>query len=174
MDDEEELVRQVVSENPPEDQGVRPEWDLHQGWHRVEDTHREGHAQTQLDAEQTQQTGKKNGSGKGAGYNTKDDDPLELIKEETPVAPINEPMIVGQGMDGANVGQNDVLGKAARAVPVQQHKLRGAKVWSGDSANEKAPPTIPKPQAIGLAALVFFAYVTVQRRRMSKTTKDML
>ena len=43
MDDEEELVREVISENPPEDRGVRDEWESHQGWHRVEDTHPNDH-----------------------------------------------------------------------------------------------------------------------------------
>jgi hypothetical protein len=36
-DDEEELVREVIEENPVEDMGVREEWTRKEGWHRKED-----------------------------------------------------------------------------------------------------------------------------------------
>jgi hypothetical protein len=36
-DDEEELVREVIEENPVEDVGVREEWTRKEGWHRKED-----------------------------------------------------------------------------------------------------------------------------------------
>lgn len=32
-----ELVREVIDENPPEEQGIRPEWKEKVGWHRKED-----------------------------------------------------------------------------------------------------------------------------------------
>lgn len=32
-----ELVREVILENPPEERGVRPEWKEQVGWHRKED-----------------------------------------------------------------------------------------------------------------------------------------
>jgi hypothetical protein len=35
-DDAEALVREVLAENPPEDRGVRDEWDHQVGWHRKE------------------------------------------------------------------------------------------------------------------------------------------
>ena len=35
--DEEELVREVLEDNPAEDRGVRDEWAAHIGWHRKED-----------------------------------------------------------------------------------------------------------------------------------------
>lgn len=41
-DFEESLVRQVIKENPPEEQGFRPEWKEHVGWHRKEYTHLRG------------------------------------------------------------------------------------------------------------------------------------
>ena len=179
MDDEEELVRQVINENPPDDRGVRPEWDLHEGWHRVEDI-REGHSNLQQsDAEQTESGhGREGGGDEGSEYNAKDDDPLEPTKEETPGAQIHvhakEPVKAEKHFDGVDIDHNDALGRAARDA--QQQQLRGTKVWGriGNSANEKALPTIPKPMAIGLAAVVFFAYVAFERRRMSKSTKDML
>jgi hypothetical protein len=31
-----DLVREVIKENPPEEQGIRPEWQNHVGWHRKE------------------------------------------------------------------------------------------------------------------------------------------
>ena len=34
--EEEELVRQVLQENPPEEKGERDEWKQHVGWHRIE------------------------------------------------------------------------------------------------------------------------------------------
>jgi hypothetical protein len=36
-DDEEELVREVIVENPVEDVGVREEWTRKEGWHRKDD-----------------------------------------------------------------------------------------------------------------------------------------
>jgi len=179
MDDEEELVRQVISETPPDDRGVRPEWDLHQGWHRIEDI-REGHTNVlQSDVEQTEGGRGREGDGdEGSGYNAKDDDPLEPIKEEKPGAQIHvhakEPVKAERRFDGVDIDQNSAPGRAARDA--QQQQLRGTKVWSeiGNSADEKVPPTIPKPMTIGLAAIVFFAFVTFERRRMSKSTKDML
>mmetsp|Transcript_15557 Transcript_15557/g.32868 ORF Transcript_15557/g.32868 Transcript_15557/m.32868 type:complete len:133 (+) Transcript_15557:120-518(+) len=36
-DFEESLVRAVIEENPPEEQGFREEWNEHTGWHRKED-----------------------------------------------------------------------------------------------------------------------------------------
>lgn len=36
-DDADELVRQVIAENPPEEQGIRDEWALKVGIHRKED-----------------------------------------------------------------------------------------------------------------------------------------
>jgi len=36
-DDEEQLVRQVLAENPVEERGVRDEWQQQVGWHRKED-----------------------------------------------------------------------------------------------------------------------------------------
>lgn len=50
-DFEESLVRQVIKENPPEEQGKRPEWQEHAGWHRKEYIHLRG-------AEPIQQVGK--------------------------------------------------------------------------------------------------------------------
>lgn len=35
-DDYDELVRQVLEENPPEEQGIRPEWEDRVGWNRKE------------------------------------------------------------------------------------------------------------------------------------------
>ena len=35
-DDGAELVKQVLEQNPPEEQGIREEWDSHVGWHREE------------------------------------------------------------------------------------------------------------------------------------------
>jgi hypothetical protein len=35
-DDAEALVREVLAENPPEDRGVRDEWNHQVGWHRKE------------------------------------------------------------------------------------------------------------------------------------------
>ncbi len=35
-DELDDLVREVIEENPPEEQGVRPEWAEHVGWHRKE------------------------------------------------------------------------------------------------------------------------------------------
>ena len=35
-----DLVREVLQENPPEEQGIRPEWQNHVGWHRREDIFR--------------------------------------------------------------------------------------------------------------------------------------
>lgn len=35
--DEEELVREVLEDNPAEDRGERDEWAAHEGWHRKED-----------------------------------------------------------------------------------------------------------------------------------------
>lgn len=32
-----ELVREAIQENPPEEQGIRPEWEEQVGWHRKED-----------------------------------------------------------------------------------------------------------------------------------------
>lgn len=133
----------------------------------------------QLDVEQTEGgRGREGGDDEGSGYNAKDDDPLEPIKEETPGAQIHghakEPVKAERRFDGVDIDQNSALGRAARDA--QQQQLRGTKVWSeiGNSADEKVPPTIPKPMAIGLAAVVFFAFVTFERRRMSKSTKDML
>lgn len=37
--DEEELVRQVLEENPVEERGTRDEWAQHVGWHHREDVH---------------------------------------------------------------------------------------------------------------------------------------
>ena len=34
--DLDDLVREVIEENPPEEQGIRPEWINHEGWHRKE------------------------------------------------------------------------------------------------------------------------------------------
>ncbi len=31
-----DIVREVIEENPPEEQGIRPEWENHVGWHRKE------------------------------------------------------------------------------------------------------------------------------------------
>jgi hypothetical protein len=31
-----DIVREVIEENPPEEQGIRPEWQNHVGWHRKE------------------------------------------------------------------------------------------------------------------------------------------
>jgi hypothetical protein len=39
VDDEEELVRQVLKDNPVEERGVREEWSQRVGWHRQEDVH---------------------------------------------------------------------------------------------------------------------------------------
>jgi len=38
-DDGEELVQQILKENPPEEIGLREEWKDHVGWHRTEDIH---------------------------------------------------------------------------------------------------------------------------------------
>jgi len=35
-DELDDLVREVIKENPPEEQGIRPEWQNHVGWHRKE------------------------------------------------------------------------------------------------------------------------------------------
>ena len=35
-DDHRELVREVIEENPPRAQGIRPEWGERVGWHRKE------------------------------------------------------------------------------------------------------------------------------------------
>ncbi len=35
-DELDDLVREVIEENPPEEQGIRPEWAEHVGWHRKE------------------------------------------------------------------------------------------------------------------------------------------
>ena len=49
-DFEESLVRQVIEENPPEEQGVRPEWEQHAGWHRKEYVGLRGAEHKQSDA----------------------------------------------------------------------------------------------------------------------------
>ena len=36
-DDGADLVQEVIEQNPPEEQGIRDEWDGHVGWHRKED-----------------------------------------------------------------------------------------------------------------------------------------
>lgn len=36
IDDAEALVKEVLAENPPEDRGVREEWNHQVGWHRKE------------------------------------------------------------------------------------------------------------------------------------------
>ena len=36
-DEADDLVREVIEENPPEEQGIRPEWQEHVGWGRKED-----------------------------------------------------------------------------------------------------------------------------------------
>ena len=36
LQDLDDLVREVIEENPPEEQGIRPEWINHEGWHRKE------------------------------------------------------------------------------------------------------------------------------------------
>ncbi len=41
-DDGDELVQQVRNENPPEDIGIRDEWNDRTGWHRKEDIRRTG------------------------------------------------------------------------------------------------------------------------------------
>ena len=41
-DFEESLVRAVIIENPPEEQGVRTEWKEHVGWNRKEYVHLRG------------------------------------------------------------------------------------------------------------------------------------
>jgi len=35
-DELDDIVREVIEENPPEEQGIRPEWQNHVGWHRKE------------------------------------------------------------------------------------------------------------------------------------------
>ena len=36
ISEEEKLVQEVIQENPPDERGVRPEWDAKVGWHRKE------------------------------------------------------------------------------------------------------------------------------------------
>jgi hypothetical protein len=42
-DDDDELVRMVIDENPPQEQGIRPEWGDRVGWNRKEDTYNIDH-----------------------------------------------------------------------------------------------------------------------------------
>ena len=83
MDDEEELVREVISENPPEDRGVRPEWESHQGWHRVENTHPNHHTEGKQGENllADQDDGGENELHVATDKNAKDDDPLEPMNE---------------------------------------------------------------------------------------------
>ena len=176
MDDEEELVREVISENPPEDRGVRPEWESHQGWHRVEDTHpndvqTEGKQGEKFLADQA--LGGNHAVHVATDQNANDDDPLEPLDEgksgEKSNDPIAEEIIPGtaKALQGNELKREVALGSLPRTV-------RGVNVGKGDIAYERATTNIRKPLTIGLAAVVFFAYVTFQRRRLMKSTKDML
>ena len=174
MDDEEELVREVISENPPEDRGVRPEWESHQGWHRVEDTHPNDHGEGKPgDNLLTDQNDAGNHALRVADRKVNDDDPLEPSDEGKQAAKSNDP--IAEGIAPGTT--NDFLkGDGLKREMVPQalpRTVRGVNVERGNIAYERTT-NIRKPLTIGLAAVVFFAYVTFQRRRMMKSTKDML
>lgn len=156
MDDGEELAREVISENPPEDRGVRPEWERHQGWHRVEDTHRhspdEGGQEEKLHIDLDQDLGGNHAVRAATGNNVNDDDPLEPLDERKSDVQT----------------QNSVLEGRLGGLP---RTLRGA---DNEGGRDTQAPNIRKPLTIGLAAVMFFVYVTFQRRRFMKSTKDML
>ena len=174
MDDEEKLVREVISENPPEDRGVRPEWESHQGWHRVEDTHpndvqTEGkHGKKLLDKD----LGGNHAVHVATDQNANDDDPLEPLDEGKSGEKSNDPIAEEIIPDAAKALQGNELLK--RKVAPGFRTVRGVNVGKGDIAYDGATTNIRKPLTIGLAAVVFFAYVTFQRRRLMKSTKDML
>ena len=155
MDEEEELVREVISENPPEDRGVRPEWESHQGWHRVEDTHPND---VQTEGKQgekflpDQALGGNHAVRAATGNNVNDDDPLEPLDERKSDVQT----------------QNSVLEGRLGGLP---RTLRGA---NNEVGRDTQAPNTRKPLTIGLAAVMFFVYVTFQRRRFMKSTKDML
>lgn len=49
LDDGESLVQQVLAENPPEERGVRDEWNGHVGWHRKENVQLRGQRATAVE-----------------------------------------------------------------------------------------------------------------------------
>ena len=175
MDDEEKLVREVISENPPEDRGVRPEWESHQGWHRVEDTH-PNDVQTEGKQGEKLLTDKDLGGNHAVhvatDQNANDDDPLEPLDEGKSGEKSNDPIAEEIIPDAAKALQGNELLK--RKVAPGFRTVRGVNVGKGDIAYDGATTNIRKPLTIGLAAVVFFAYVTFQRRRLMKSTKDML
>lgn len=176
MDDDEELVREVISENPPEDRGVRPEWESHQGWHRVENTHPNHHVEGKqgenLLADQDDDG--ENELHVAADKNAKDDDPLEPMNEGNSDANLNDP-IADESIPGTEKilqGNRNELKKKVSPESLPR-TVRGVNMGKRDIAYERAT-TIRKPLTIGLAAVAVFAYVTFQRRRLMKSTKDML
>mmetsp|Transcript_27769 Transcript_27769/g.50139 ORF Transcript_27769/g.50139 Transcript_27769/m.50139 type:complete len:133 (+) Transcript_27769:53-451(+) len=64
-DFEESLVRAVIEENPPEEQGLREEWKEQAGWHRKEDVYlRRRQNKNQPDLVQQRGDANENGSRK--------------------------------------------------------------------------------------------------------------
>lgn len=64
-----DLVREVIEENPPEEQGIRPEWQEHIGWGRKEDIYnlRGGQQVVVVDATTTEEFNQSNYSAKAVG-----------------------------------------------------------------------------------------------------------
>lgn len=64
-DEVDDLVLEVIKENPPEEQGLRPEWENHVGWHRKENIfnlrgHEDEDAASELHPNHPAQTGESN------------------------------------------------------------------------------------------------------------------
>jgi hypothetical protein len=63
-DEADDLVREVIEENPPEEQGIRPEWQEHVGWGRKEDIY---NLRGQVDATTTEEFHQSDYSAKAVG-----------------------------------------------------------------------------------------------------------
>ena len=62
-----DLVREVIEENPPEEQGIRPEWQEHVGWGRKEDIRNLRGGQQVVDATTTEEFNQSDYSAKAVG-----------------------------------------------------------------------------------------------------------
>ena len=62
-----DLVREVIEENPPEEQGIRSEWQEHVGWGRKEDIYNLRGGQQVVDATTTEEFNQSDYSAKAVG-----------------------------------------------------------------------------------------------------------
>ena len=66
-DEADDLVREVIEENPPEEQGIRPEWQEHVGWGRKEDIYNLRGRHQVVDATTTEEFHQSDYSAKAVG-----------------------------------------------------------------------------------------------------------